>query len=367
MGWPINSPANDQYFFTNNDTIFLASNRIGSNSLKNPTCCSDVFTSNPSPVIYDSIIDTTILTSIISQVKREPVRLFFHNDRPNAWSLDTVTNLNYLETYLAYKKLIPTYKRIYSKGLNLADAQLAELAIDEFFKSKVDKGVEDLNIFTNLILEELKKGTKLKLSIRGFASPLAPTDYNVSLTKRRISSFVNYLKQYDNGVFLPYLEGKAKNGGELMVEFSPFGEYKADQTTSDNPKDQQNSVFSIAASIERKIEIESISFLNVEDQFPILAPKTVFNAGRIKRGQIVGSFFTIENISNKNIELANFTKSSENVSFKIDRKEIKPGESAFVKMFVNTKTAQGLTTESLTISVNGFKETQELTINFETN
>ena len=93
----------------------------------------------------------------------------------------------------------------------------------------------------------------------------------------------------------------------------------------------------------------------------------MFNAGQIKRGQIVGSFFTIENISNKNIELANFTKSSENVSFKIDRKEIKPGESAFVKMFVNTKTAQGLTTESLTISVNGFKETQELTINFETN
>lgn len=367
MGWPINSPANDQYFFTNNDTIFLASNRIGSNSLKNPTCCSDVFTSNPSPVIYDSIIDTTILTSIINQLKREPVRLFFHNDRPNAWSLDTVTNLNYLETYLAYKKLIPTYKRIYPKGLKLADAQLAELAIDEFFKSKVDKGVEDLNVFTNLILQELKKGTKLKLSIRGFASPLAPTDYNVSLTKRRISSFVNYLKQYDNGVFLPYLEGKAKNGGELMVEFSPFGEYKADQTTSDNPKDQQNSVFSIAAAIERKIEIESISFLNVEDQFPILAPKTVFNAGQIKRGQIVGSFFTIENISNKNIELANFTKSSENVSFKIDRKEIKPGESAFVKMFVNTKTAHGLTTESLTIFVNGFKETQELTINFETN
>ncbi len=365
LGWPINSPANDQYYFINKDTVFLASNRIGSNSLKNPTCCSDIFSVNPTPLFYDSIIDTSIITSLISKIKRDPVRLFFHNDRPNAASLDTVTKLNYLETYSSYKDLLPRYKRICSKGLNSDDSLVAVKAIDDFFSSKVDKGVEDLKVFTKLIFDELSKGTKLKLSIRGFASPLAPTDYNVSLTKRRISSFVNYLRQYENGIFVPYLDGKAKNGGEISIEFSPFGEYKADQLTSDNPKDEQNSVYSIAAAIERKIEIESVSFLSAADQFPILAPKSVFNAGQIKRGQLVGSFFTIENISNISVVLKNIIKSSENVTFEMDKKELKPGERALVKMFVSTKSTKGLRSETISISVNEFQEKQELTINFD--
>jgi tetratricopeptide (TPR) repeat protein len=365
VGWPLNSPANDQYFFINNDSIFLASNRIGSTSLKNPTCCSDIFSSIPSPAPFDSIIDTTVITSLITQIKREPVRLYFHNDRPNAWSWDTVTKLNYLESYEAYKELLPTYKRIYPQGLNPQEARAAEIAMDDFFSSKVDKGVEDLKVFTKLILEELNKGAKLKLSLRGFASPLAPTDYNVSLTKRRISSFYNYLKQYENGVFAPYINKKAKNGGELIIEFSPFGEYKADQTTSDNPKDEQKSVFSIAAAIERRIEIESVSFINVENQFPILAPKSVFNAGTIKRGQLIGSFFTIENISEKNVSIKDVSKSSENVSFNIDKKELKPGERALVKMYINTKNFKGLSSESITIAIDGHLEKQELSINFE--
>jgi tetratricopeptide (TPR) repeat protein len=365
VGWPLNSPANDQYFFVNNDSIYFASNRIGSNSLKNPTCCSDIFSSLPNPAPFDSIIDTTIITSLITQIQREPVRLYFHNDRPNAWSWDTVTKLNYLETYEAYKELVPTYKRIYSKGLTTQEAQAAELEMEDFFSSKVDKGVEDLKIFTKLILDELNKGVKLKLSLRGFASPLAPTDYNVSLTKRRISSFVNYLKQYEQGVFIPYFNKQAKNGGELVVEFSPFGEYKADQTTSDNPKDEKNSVFSIAAAIERKIEIESVSFLNVENQFPIIAPKTVFNAGAIKRGQLVGSYFTIENISDKTVNIKGISKSSDNVRFEIDKMELKQGERALLKVYVNSKNLKGLSSESLSISIEGYTEKQELTINLE--
>lgn len=365
VGWPLNSPANDLYFFVNNDSIYFASNRIGTASLKNPTCCSDIFSYMPFPAAFDSIIDTTIITSLITQIQREPVRLYFHNDRPNAWSWDTVTKLNYLETYQAYKELLPTYKRIYPKGLNPSDAKEAELAMEEFFSSKVDQGVEDLKIFTKLILEELNKGAKLKLNLRGFASPLAPTDYNVSLTKRRISSFVNYLKQYEDGVFIPYLNKKAKNGGGLVVEFSPFGEYKADQTTSDNPKDEQKSVFSIAAAIERRIEIESVSFLKVENQFPIIAPKTVFNAGTIKSGQLVGSYFTIENISDKSVNIKEISKSSENVRFDIDKMELKKGERALVKVYVNSKKLKGLSSESISISVEGYTEKQELTINLE--
>jgi hypothetical protein len=173
------------------------------------------------------------------------------------------------------------------------------------------------------------------------------------------------LKKYNNGEFIPYLENKAENGGQIFVEFAPFGEYKADQTTSDNPKDLQKSVYSKAAAIERRIEIESVSLLNFEDQFPIQAPKSVFNAGKIKKGQKVGSFFTLVNTSKKSVTLDDLKSSSNFVSYEIESKEINPGQSILVKMFVKTNNFNGLNSESLEISVNGFSEKQTLTINFE--
>ncbi len=363
IGWPFNSPANDQYFFSHHDTTYWASNRIGSASIKNPTCCSDIFSTIPE--ILPDITDTTIITSIPKLRERLPVRLYFHNDQPNAWSWDTVTKLNYLETYTAYRNLLPRYKLEYSKGLELDKKNESEKIIEDFFVEKVDKGIADLSLFTEMLLEELNKGGKLKLSLRGFASPLAPTDYNVNLTKRRISSFMNYLKGYQNGIFIPYLNKKANNGGEIIVEFSPFGEYSADQTTSDNPKDLQKSVYSKAAAIERRIEIESVSLLSFEDQFPLLAPKSVFNASQIKKGQRVGSYFLIENTSKKTVQIKDLIKSSKYVSYEIESMSIEPGKSTLVKMFVETKSFNGLSSESIKISVDGFKEEQILTINFE--
>ncbi|MBM3451691.1 MAG: tetratricopeptide repeat protein [Bacteroidetes bacterium] len=365
VGWPLNGPANDLYLFVNNDSTYFASNRIGSSFIKNPTCCSDIFSFALPVVPLDSLVDTTIITSLITKVQRNPVCLYFHNDRPNPASLDTLTDLNYLDTYTSYRELYPLYKRILSEGLNSDEALVAESEITEFFSSKIDKGVQDLEEFTQLVIIELNKGAKLKLSLRGYASPLAPTDYNVSLTKRRISSFVNYLKQYEKGVFVPYLNNIANNGGQLILEFSPYGEYKADQRTSDNPKDQRNSVFSLAASVERKIEIESLSFLNSEELFPILAPKSVFNAGAIQRGQVVGSFFTLENISKNNISLNQIYKSSENVTYEIDKNDLRSGERALVKMFVKTIDLRGLCSETITVSIDGFTENQKLTIDFE--
>src|SRR5690606_28269842 len=111
-----------------------------------------------------------------------PVTLYFHNDCPNPRTRDTVTNLNYLTTYDDYVELIPKYQEEYSKGLSDEQAVEAELDISDFFKDYVKKGVSDLELFTKLLLIELQKGTEIEMTVRGFASPLAKTDYNVKLT-----------------------------------------------------------------------------------------------------------------------------------------------------------------------------------------
>ncbi|WP_107039878.1 tetratricopeptide repeat protein [Brumimicrobium mesophilum] len=254
---PINSPANDLYYFqtSSSDSAFFSSNRIGSNYSKNPTCCSDIFS------VRKPLIDLppTIEETLEELNSRLPVTLYFHNDVPNPRSTDTVSNVNYLDSYNDYIAMTDEYKKKYSDGLKGEKSDDAKDDIEDFFTEFVKQGVQDLNQFIELLQIELEKGRKIELTVKGFASPLAKNDYNVNLTKRRIASMVNYLNAYDNGFFSKYLNKSAENGGVLIIVQIPFGEDQSDKIVSDNPNDQKNSVYSRAAASERKIEIQSVS------------------------------------------------------------------------------------------------------------
>ena len=253
IGKPYNSPANDLYYFQQQDTAYFSSNRKGVKYSKNPTCCSDIFITIPFQKEKDSSELITSIETFETLVKRLPVTLYFHNDVPNPKSIDTITALNYSTTYLEYTKLLPLYQDEYASGLNPDNAIIAKEEIESFFLEKVDQGMNDLTLFKDLLLKELQKGTKINLAIKGFASPLAKSDYNVKLTKRRISSLKNYFRAIDNGAFVPFIESKA-----LQLIEIPYGENKANKLTSDNFHDQKNSVYSKSAALERKIEIISI-------------------------------------------------------------------------------------------------------------
>lgn len=299
-GLPINSPQNESYFTGSKDTLVVTSNRFGTVFSLNPTCCSDVFayTTSIQPSIEiiektetalnNRASDTTETTLKIDNVQiqplsaqqqetktppvksivelesflqNKPIVLYFHNDQPQPNSTDTITSLNYLKTYQDYTALIPKYKSEYSKGLLNEQKLQAEKDIDAFFTDYVKAGLNNLESFSQLLMQELEKGKKIKLTIQGYASPLAKSEYNVSLTKRRISSFKNYLAQYNNGVLIKYLNGSSTNGGKLIIEGIPYGEYTSATFVSDNPNDKKNAIYSRAAGIERKIAIKSIQLL----------------------------------------------------------------------------------------------------------
>ena len=259
VGIPINSPANDLYYFSQNDTSYVSSNREGVNFSKNPTCCSDIFTAVPFPI--PTVPELSKTETLIELSKRLPVTLYFHNDCPDPRSKDTITKVNYINGYDEYRELLDKYQQEYSAGLSTDKSNEAKEDIENFFIEYVDKGVSDLKLFEALLMQELQRGAKIRLTVKGFASPLAKTDYNVNLTKRRISSLINYLSASQNGVFLPFFNGSAENGGRLYIQEVPFGEYTANKLTSDNFHDQKNSVYSRAAAIERKIEIQRVEFL----------------------------------------------------------------------------------------------------------
>ena len=108
---PINSPANDLYYFqtTTSDSAFFSSNRVGSNYSKNPTCCSDIFSVRKPRIDLPPTIEETLE----ELNRRLPVTLYFHNDVPNPRSTDTVSNVNYLDSYRDYIAMTDEYKKKY--------------------------------------------------------------------------------------------------------------------------------------------------------------------------------------------------------------------------------------------------------------
>jgi hypothetical protein len=280
---------------------------LGSKYAKNPTCCSDIFAKYPKIQPKISIpekIDSSSNTAALIKQKL-PVRLYFRNDEPDEDSWATTTKQNYLTTYNLYKQNYELYKNEVGKDLMPEIANKKRLELDEFFKKEVDKGANDLIEFTGLLLQELLQGSKIVVTIKGFASPLAKTDYNVNLTKRRISSLVNYFNEFNHGEFKPFLNGTAKNGGKLILSFIPFGEYNADQTTSDKVDEKNESVYSKEAGIERKLHIEEVTFERNKEPFPLFAKEYVHNAGVIQKANSISGTFTVINRSNSNVTYKN--------------------------------------------------------------
>ena len=360
-GIPINSSANDIYYFKYADTSFITSNRIGVMYSKNPTCCSDIFMLKP-PVIY---IPPTPEETLEDLNKRLPVTLYFHNDVPDPRSRKPTTNVNYINAYDEYTAMIDTYKKEYSKGLPPIKAVESKGIIESFFIEYVDQGVADLYLFRDLLLKELDKGAKINITVQGFASPLAKTNYNVNLTKRRINSLINYLYAYNNGVFAKYLDDNAENGGKVMFSQIPFGEYTANQLTSDNPNDVQNSVYSQAAAIERKIEIQSVTYIEDKREFALITDSPVIDKGASKKGDILKGEFTIRNKSNETIKIEEVRIPCDCTSAKVSKKELAPGEEAIVTMEVDTEDLIGFTVKSIFIKLDNSEEELKLYISTE--
>lgn len=348
LGIPYNSPANDVYFFKTitGDTAFFSSNRMGVHHVDNPTCCTDVF-----KVTYpkeEQVVPPTLRETLASLNKRLPVTLYFHNDIPDPRSWDTTSLVNYIDSYEAYRGMVDKYKKEYAKGLKGDAARDAKEDIEDFFMEFVDQGVKDLFLFRDLLLEELEKGNKIELTIKGFASPLAKSDYNKNLTKRRIASLVNHLKAYDNGVFVPYFEGNAPSGGLLTVVEVPFGEDTADTFVSDNPNDVQNSIYSRAAALERKIEIQSVGFIPEDTKVsPIHVDRQLIDVGRISKDTPVEVAYVLKNTTEDPIHIEGIEIPCDCTDAALEKTTLAPGESTSVKMTFDPTLYEGKVVKSV--------------------
>lgn len=356
MGIPFNSSANDTYLTKDqkDDRFYFSSNRLGTTSVKNPTCCNDIYSAHieiaPEP-------DSTERMAEINQYL--PV-LYFHNDRPNPRTRDTVTNLNYLVTYSRYMKRMDEYKDGYAEGLNGESAEDAKLDMEDLFLEYVEQGVEDLKLFTPLLLAELDRGYDIELTVQGFCSNLANTAYNVPLAKRRISSLKNYFVEYEQGIFQKYIDQYAENGGRLTFNEVPLGEYTANPEGSDNPQDLKHSVYSKVSALERKIVVQKVAYREADTsvaKMKFVSERKDF--GDISAGKKLTHSFQFTNTGQQNLDIGELISDCACVIVKIDKETYAPGESGSIHIEFDPSTQSGKTFVTIRIPCNiagGYKE-----------
>lgn len=358
-GVQFNSSANDFYYAYDqqNNVAYFASNRPCTTSeTENTTCCNDIYMVDLSQEEMVENEDKSKL-KLMDLMATVPVVLYFHNDEPNPDVWDTTTTLTYSQAYDSYMKLIPVYLKENTKGLAGERSEEATQITNDFFELKVTKGVNDLELFSDLLLKELQEGQSLKILVRGFASPRAKSDYNLNLTKRRTSSLVNYLKVAKDGAFLPYLNDEAESGARLECELIPFGELKAEKGVSDDLVDEKNSIYARSACLERKIEIEDV--ILIDNNPRVVIPKLdayTHDFGKINHREPVRHTFYLTNEGNAPMYIDSIVASCGCTDPKIVKNIILPGEKVELEIgFVPFGKKPGRDEETATIYIRGEK------------
>ncbi|MGZ4159054.1 MAG: hypothetical protein ACXVED_18765, partial [Bacteroidia bacterium] len=268
LGLPFNSNLNDIYFSINSKKTeaFLSSNRPGSFFEEKESCCNDIYMVKlPKVDEPPKKVDSTKI--FVTQMKLlVPLTLYFHNDEPDKKTLAVTTTKNYKKTYEDYSAMRDLYKKEYSKGAQGPDIERAYGDIDNLFDDSVDAGMQDLEKFAQLLVKVLKDSEKVTITMKGFCSPLASTDYNVNLAKRRISSLRNYFMEYQNGIFVKYVNNPNPAEGSITFLDEDIGELKAKPNVSDDYYDTKNSIYNPVAALERKIQIIAISTFSSNKQ-----------------------------------------------------------------------------------------------------
>jgi Protein of unknown function (DUF1573)/Tetratricopeptide repeat len=352
---PINSSCNDfNYAIIENDTnAYLASNRPESHYLKGESCCYDIFSVEyfHKAIVYTETPDTIVEDSITKSIKDLlPLTLYFHNDEPNPKTQQTTTTKNYKTTLEEYFALKDTYKKEYSKGYTNLEKLKAEKDIEDFFSYYIGKGFYDLELFSSYLIQDLTRGNSVKLTVKGYCSPLNSTSYNVNLAKRRIHSLIVFLEEYDNGIFIPYLNGNAENGAKLIIYKDPIGESLSNPFVSDNANDSRNSIYSRSAAFERKIQI--IMYESGNEESSIYFAKLNYDLGNLKKNESLELEIPIKNNGGSDLQISSVELQNATTTYELSKKVISNGENAYLILKIQSGEKEGYHQETISIFSN---------------
>jgi hypothetical protein len=216
-------------------------------------------------------------------------------------------------------------------------------------------------------LEDLKNGSDIKITNKGYTSHLNTKEYKKNLAQRRIESLVNYFKEYEDGVIAGYLNTKDSSNGRLVIFEEPIGKEQASNLVSDNPQDKRNSVYSRAAALERRIQVlyyesienkvkkaslKSMSAPTEQMLTTIKLSEEFFDFGDIRSGSRPSHDFIIYNTGEIALRIFAIETSCGCTIVDWPKQEIPAGSKAVISVSFNTSHKSGNQTENISIKAN---------------
>lgn len=179
-----------------------------------------------------------------------PIKLYFDNDYPDPRTMANTTVREYRPLYVDFYRRKEEFIEKYTAGLTGRELQSANDTLDYFFEKDVRAGWESLMAFSEVLYEMMSRGDTIILTLKGYASPRAATHYNLNLTARRVSSVLNHFMIFDGGIYKKFVQN-----GQITIVQEPNGESKAPRGISDVISKERESIYSVPASRERRLEI----------------------------------------------------------------------------------------------------------------
>ncbi len=131
------------------------------------------------------------------------VSVYFDNDIPHGTleggygdgtAIDTVSLQQYDFTYYNYLKAKPSFVNKFAAGSS------SRVEMENFFRNDVEGGFANLNRFAQQLYDyfrtEADPTKKVVLEMRGYASLRSNPDYNLHLSKRRVSSLIQFFENW---------------------------------------------------------------------------------------------------------------------------------------------------------------------------
>ena len=353
LGATLNSPANDIYFTVNPPTGdakqsgYLTSNRRGSFFTAGNTCCNDIYSwktgtkqerrqrrQEPPAIAQKSAVHLLL-----------PIKLYFHNDEPDPKSKLATTTTNYFQTYNRYMFMRNDYKKAHQvNNDNEAYDSICE-TIDHFFDNEVQYNCERFEQFLDLLLDDLKAGHRISMTVEGYASPIHTSQYNELISKRRIASIVNQVMEYKKGILTRFM---GTNGGSLQIREVAYGSSHASKEVSDDRSKTNKSVYSVEAARERRIEILDYQYL--EDDSSMISclhlPTRAMHLGtyftgeyadiqvRLKHTALTETSLDFISVGSPNVQVTGYSKLTPGhelvIYLRMDNRKAEPAVSSFL-------------------------------------
>lgn len=173
----------------------------------------------------------------------------------------TSTSVAYEETFQEYYKKKQSFIDFINTapGYTENDRFTARERYESIFERELRQEYQNLVALSDQVFELLQKGNTVEITIEGYCSPLGSSQYNLSLSMRRISCVVNNFLRYDGGKLSPYYRSK-----KLLFNRISNGEAKANPRArevlgSNDRSNRQKGIFDIFATLERRVVITQLT------------------------------------------------------------------------------------------------------------